>query len=106
MTWRVFYFDINRGKVGAFNIFDHGRFREDVIQNFKKYLTKEEFVDHVERDLFYYFWCKAEWEIWIDGWIGERSKSGVKVDVYNQVKLNWDVFTEYLWSQREEVLNG
>ena len=84
----------------------------------------DDFIKEVERDLKYYYWSKYEWEIVLTIWpprIEEEelerlkeerettTKEGQhlylqdvrlhvskKVDIYEQVKMNWDAFVEYL----------
>lgn len=66
MKWNVYYYSINQDEIKCFNIFDHGRFLEDVVKNLKKRYKKEEFKEKFRRDVMYYFWSKSEWELVID----------------------------------------
>jgi hypothetical protein len=129
MKWNVYIENINSNEIKVFNIFDHCSFREDVEKYFKKYKNKEEFAEHLKRSLTYYFWSKCEWEVVITGWIphitmeeldrlnSEREKTlkeynrepyrlyvnpelGIKIDVYNQVMNNWDIFLDYCWNSK------
>ena len=45
----------------------------------------------------YYFCAKAEWEIVISDWFGKQVEK--KIDVYDQVMLNWDRFIEWLYHE-------
>lgn len=45
----------------------------------------------------YYFWSKCEWEIIICPWVGKADD--IKIDVYDQLMLNWDKFVDYVWSE-------
>ena len=49
--------------------------------------------------LFYYFRSKCEWEVIVGAWVASDRVPGRKVDVYEQVMLNWDVFIRYVWHQ-------
>lgn len=100
MEWNVYYYDINKNQITTFNIFRHGRFREDVQDYLRTYATKTEFAERVERSLSYFFWCKSEYEILIRAWCGGSGKEEIKVDIYSQVMLNFDRFIDYLWSQK------
>lgn len=51
----------------------------------------------------YYFWSKCEWEIIISGWPPRDDFNDAKIDVYDQVKLNWDKFVDYTWDHRKEL---
>lgn len=131
MEWNVYYHDFNRRTIEKWNIFKHGRFAEDVKKNLKKCETKEEFTEMLRRNLFYYFGCKAEYEVVITSWVPHITTSelnrlnteyektlkeygrepyrlyinpdvGEKVDIYSQVVLNWNVFVDYVWSHKEK----
>ena len=132
LVWNVFVEDINARKIEIHNIFDHYRFMEDLVNIKKKYgedFTK--FSEEVRKSLKYYYWSKCEWEVVITSWppyINEKefirlnlerneriSKYGQfirtdanietskKIDVYDQVMMNWDVFIRYLWIKRELI---
>lgn len=129
LVWNAYYRDFNGKKIKTFNIFSHDRFREDVDEYFKKYKNKEEFAEHLRRSLFYYYGSKAEWEVVITSWVPhitidelnrlntEREKAlkeynrepyslyvnpdvGKKIDVYEQVMNNWDIFLDYVWNSK------
>ena len=128
--WTVYIRDLNnRDKIRTFNIFEHFGFREDTERYLKKYKNKEEFAEHLKRSLMYYFWAKFEWETVVTTFppyisvtelerlntereqtLKERNRepymlnvnlnSGEKIDVYNQVMNNWDVFLDYVWNSK------
>lgn len=130
LEYYVYYHNFNGKSVEKFNVFAHGRFLENVKKNLKKCETKEEFAEELRKDLAYYFWSKAEWEVVITPWVPhitmseldrlnkEREDSfknynrepyrlyvnpdvGKKIDVYEQVRLNWDLFVDYVWSHKK-----
>ena len=129
LEWNVFSHDFNKKEIETYNIFNHGRFLEDVKKNLKKCETKEEFAELLRRDLFCYFGSKYEWEIVITSWVphitveeldrlnAEREKTlkeynrepyrlyvnpdvGEKIDVYSQVLMNFQHVVNYLWSHK------
>jgi hypothetical protein len=51
----------------------------------------------------YYFWSKAEWEIIISSW-PNRDNDELKIDVFDQVMLNWEAFVDYCWSNKKKIL--
>lgn len=133
MEWNVYYDDFNRKKIEAFNIFEHGRFAEDVKKDLKKCETKEDFAEKLRINLFYFFCSKCEWEVVITSWPphitmseldrlnAEREENikkynrepyclyinpdvGEKIDVYSQVMMNWHIFLDYVWSYKEDNL--
>lgn len=127
MHWFVYASSMMSEGIKVHNIFNHTRFREDVVRALKKSETKEDFSEHLRRELFYYYGSKCEWEVIITDWPPrieveeldrlntERIEAkemfnrdphslcvnlgpAVKVDVYTQVRNNWDVFLDYVWS--------
>lgn len=100
MKWNVFYHDFNARKITTYNIFDHGSFYEDVQKALQECDTKEKFERKLKTNLRYYFWAKSEWEILISPWIGNDRDKKLKVDVYEQVMNNWEVFLDYVYGHR------
>lgn len=130
MTWNVYVRDSNYREIKVFNIFDHSSFRESVIKLKKKKFPKEVFEEMLKRELMYYFWSKYEYEVVVTSFppyidkkeldrlnseyeeyntkwghyplrIDVRPEIGIKIDIYNQVLLNWDVFVDYVWRTSE-----
>ena len=97
MVWNVYYHNINKNKIEIKNIFSHSDFSKGVKDLLWICKTKSRFEDNLKRELCYYFWCRSEYEIYIGGEIGN------KIDVYDQVMLNWEIFADYVWSFKEEV---
>lgn len=96
LKWFVYVDDINRGQIISFNILNHSYFLHSIEENFKKNKAdRQKFEEQLERDLRYCFWSKTEHEVVIS----DMLESGVKarVDVYDQVHLNWDIFVSYVF---------
>lgn len=80
------------------NIFEHSSFLKDVKMALKTINEKQDFADKVKSDLMYYFWCKSEHEIIISALSSSKNyNEEIKVDIYEQVMLNWEIFIDYLW---------
>lgn len=104
MKWNVYYYNINNDKIEVFNIFDHWRFSEDILKRLKKIKDKDAFAEGLKRDLMYYFWSKAEWELIIEitednrillsPWVGCRNPEEVKIDMTNDNSFDWKGFAE------------
>ena len=134
MEWNVFVEDWNRKEIKTFNIFQHGRFLEDVKKALKKLDNKEEFAEEIKKSLAWCYWSKCEWETVITSFPARITKEELhrlnkefksdtekyghephsmyisqtvrkKVDVYEQVRLNWGIFIDYLWSHKKEKKN-
>lgn len=98
MIWNVYRENFNSNEFEVFNIFNHTRFDADVNKALKKYDNKEEFAERIRGDLMYYFWSKSEYELILSPWLGSGRVKEKKIDIYNQVMLNWDKFVDYCWS--------
>ena len=99
LEWNVFVHDINKRQMKIFNVFNHGRYRQEIIEllNHRNDYTLEEFKEKVKSSTMYYYWCKYEWEIIIAPWVGDFDKESVKIDVYKQLEMNLDHYRKYLW---------
>ena len=105
MEWNVFYYNCNAKRIEIFNIFRHGGFSSYVKKHLVECKTKEEFAEALKRELLYYFWSKSEYEVIITSWVGgDREKDATKIDIFQQVMLNFEVFVDYVWNCRARVL--
>lgn len=106
-VWNVYRQDFNTRKITVFNIFENSRFEEEVKQLINiPSIDKEKFIEKLRSILFYYYASRCEYEVGITSWppcaIDEKTnepKIYEKIDIYQQVKLNWDAFVEYLWKR-------
>ena len=104
LIWNVYIEDYNSRCIETRNIFDHAGFRDDVKKEAKKCKDdRDSFEQAVKSNLMYYFWSKCEWEIILTGWVRREEFKEEKIDVYDQVMLNWGVFIDYLWENRRSL---
>ena len=104
LEWNVFYYDINRNKITTYNIFNHCGFNKYVEKALETSKTKEEFAETLRRELMYYFWSKAEWELVIEldednhifliPWCGCKDPEEIKIDVTNDTNFDWSGFVK------------
>lgn len=126
LKWNAYILDRNKQKIKSYNIFDHSRFMHDVESLIEEFglaynlgTSKKQFAEKIKRILLYYYGYKVEWEIGItepfptisnaelDRLNSETSfyryhprlEVDEKVDVYQQVMLNWEHFIDYLWER-------
>lgn len=99
LVWKAYYHSMSGHEIRPFNIFEHGRFREEVRKLLLKCTEKEAFAEELRRSLFYYYCSKCEWEVVIGPWCGDRGTKEIKVDVYMQVMNNWDIFVDHVWNE-------
>lgn len=122
LTWYVYKEDVNARVIEKFNIFKHSSFAKDVQELLDEYVDREidrkEFSEAVKRKAMYYFWSKSEYEVIITSWpvyitvdefnrIAKETEKvkyyiniapaiSDKVDIFDQLNLNWEAFIDYL----------
>ena len=100
MHWFVYVEDFNGRRIGGYDIGGHHSFAEDVRKAYRKHRTDfDAFSSTVGASLMYWFWSKCEWEVIVSAWPPTDRVPARKVDVFEQVMLNWDVFVRYVWHQ-------
>lgn len=106
LCWNVYYENWNAREIQIRNIFDHYSFVKDCAKDLRKLKDdKEAAEERIRRNLLYYFWSKCEHEVLITAWVNPRNEDiDRKVDIYEQVYINWHVFFEYLWEHRKDVM--
>lgn len=96
IKWNVWIWDFNHDSLEAYDVMprfvsEYNRLkpkdRPDTLEDTSKWLKSE---------ARYNFWAKCEYEMIIHGWPEQKNDS--KVDVYDQLKMNWDVFVEYFYN--------
>lgn len=127
MTYYVYW---NAGnQLQAYNVLNQG-FLTELKARVTEEMTLSEFSTTVERLLVYYYAHRAEYEIILTSWppackvveinrLSQEIKShqrkgrsdpirvtpnlekALKVSIYDQVKLNWEIFIKYLWEATE-----
>ena len=102
ISWTVYVDHINaNNRIAKHNVFDHAGFFEDCQKNYKKNKEdKELFFEQLRRDLFYWYGSKCEWEVVVTPLFSRCECDGMKIDVNQQVRLNWDQFCDYVWENR------
>lgn len=70
---------------------------------FKKCKSLDELIEYsiemrLDRLCMYYFWSKCEYEVIVSAW-PPREGSDRKIDIYTQLKENWDIFKELVFRE-------
>lgn len=99
MRWCVIVESISRGELYEMNVFDHSRFNANLQEFMKKKPSRNELSNELHRLCMYYFWSKCEWEIVVRSLFHENRDAcpEMKIDVYDQLKMNWEIFVDYVW---------
>lgn len=101
--WLVLDYNINTDQIEYFNILSHGGIIRDVYNATRKCHTIEEFEKELRFSVKCYFWGKCEWEILVSPLFPRSNTREFKVDVYDQVNANWDIFLNYVWNSRHII---
>ena len=101
LEWYVYLENVNERKIIRYNVFNHWGFSQDLKDIIKELRNKEELSEEVRRLASYYFWAKCEYEVLITSWIGRKNFKDEKVDVYDQLQLNWNAFIDYIWKNKK-----
>lgn len=97
LEWNVFVENFNKKEIEIYNVFSHYRLEEFLKKAKKDCTDNQQFAELLEREVRYLFWSKCEWEIILSDWPPSDKFNDKKVDVYQQLKLNWDRFVDYVW---------
>ena len=101
LQWKVWRYNVNARKIEEYNIFQHSSFLNDLIKLFQEQYSKEVFAEELKQKLRYYFWARCEFEVTVVGYPPSHKNVERKIDIYEQVMLNWDVFLDYVWKCKE-----
>lgn len=98
LEWNVWLHSVNAHKIMPWNIFHSGKFIKCLMQICEKYKKDPELdlAEEVRKALMYCFWAKSEYEVVIKQWVGAPVE--IKVDIYQQVMLNYSIFFAYIKS--------
>ena len=103
MRWNVYIHSFNKNEMEPYNIFNHSGFTYEVKQAIKKYKDKDTFIEKLKYEVMYYFWNKCQWEIIVSPWVGKKESCNEKIDVFDQIMMNWDIFADYVWENIKEL---
>ena len=100
LEWNVYIASFNGKVIEKYNVFEHQGFLNDCNEAWSSYKNDfQKFAESVKRSLSYYFWSKCEWEIILSCFPPYKKFKDEKIDVYDQVMMNWEIFINYVWDQ-------
>lgn len=107
LVWYVYHYSHTTKQIEMWNIFHSIKFGERIERLIKKKLEKETFAEKVKCELMYCFLTKYEYEITVCKYPRpETAAEDLRVDVYDQVMLNFDAFIDYLYAKVYGAKNG
>lgn len=70
---------------------------------YKKCKSLDELIEYsleerLDKMCMYYFWSKCEYEVIVSAW-PPRDGSEEKIDIYAQLRANWDIFKELVFRE-------
>ena len=90
-----------------YNIFNHGGFLKDLKKNVKENSeNRKEFDEQLKSIVLYYFWSKCEYETLISSLFAKDLTQSKKIDAYDQIMLNWNIFENYIWEHLTDIKNA
>ncbi len=99
LVWNVYHYSHITKQIESWNIFHNIKFCEGIERIIKKKYEKKVFAEEVRGELTYCFWTKYEYEITVCKYPRpETNKDDLRVDVFDQVMLNFDAFIDYLYA--------
>lgn len=98
LEWYVFIENPNAKKFEEYNCLKG--WEERIIEEYKKTKNKKEFLKRLDLILMSRYWSRCEYEMILVGWPNDEIKR--KIDIYEQIKLNWKHFSEYVWEWVKE----
>ena len=106
ICWNVYRESINNRKIDVYNVFEHSSFLYECAKALAKYKDdKKQAEKEIHSSLMYYFWSKCEFEILLYPFIDPKeSAEPIKIDVYEQVNNNWDIFFDYVWEHKKDII--
>lgn len=119
LSWNVYLEDFNRKEIVVYDIFK-GKYFEGIAKDIKERVSsKELFAEEFRLKLMHRFWSRSEYEVVITSWppyvhqeeierlanedvkyyrTNVNLSVGRKIDIYDQIMLNWQQFIDYVWN--------
>ena len=101
LEWYVYTYNSNSKQVEHYNVFFNSGFLRDIKELLRKKLLREDFSEGVRKSAMYYFWSRSEHEVMVSD-IFSGIKCQKKVDAYEQLRMNWEVFIDYILQKAGE----
>lgn len=102
LIWNAFYHDFNAKKIKEYNVLNDG-FVGEVVKRLPKKKSDvgyDIFKKELRSELMYRYWGKVEWEVVLSAFPPSTDgKEELKVDIYQQVMLNFDIFCDYAYDK-------
>ena len=127
LSWKVFWEDFNKREIVYYDIFKNGYWEEKAKELKKKHPNFGQWTTAFRIQLMSQYWSRSEYEVIITSWppyietkeldrlcqereerekvwgskilrINPRLTTTRKIDIFEQLDMNWEVFTNYVWN--------
>lgn len=105
MEWYTLNYDFNAKKIYNYNIFNNAKFIRGVDELLSNFITFDDFLEKLEREVKYCFWSKREYEISVGDAFEEDINKYTKIDVAYQILPNIKALAKYIIEFHNENLN-
>lgn len=96
-TWNVWNWSFNHDDLETYDVGYRFVLAVDQARPGELPTTLEELDGFLLSEARYCFWAKCEYEMIVTGW--PQQKNERKVDIYGQLRLNWDRFVSAFWDE-------
>lgn len=94
LVWNVYIYDFNEKKIKTYNIFYRNSIQEIISEVINGKSLKTAILTWAK----YNYWSKVEYEMLIGGMF-DTLGNFKKIDIYNQIEMNIDRITEYIYNK-------
>lgn len=104
--FNVLLYDFNTRQIEIYDVMPY--FRSAWKEEKKKPKTKKELKQWIKDESRYMFWARCQYEIMIGPWPYREStleKDLIKVDIHQQLMMNLDILTEFLYKEFGQPIN-
>lgn len=95
--FNVLVWDINGNKLIPYDVLPYFRNRYRELAKSKRPKTKEQWESFITSTGVSMYWSRCEWEILVSPW--PTNEGRVKIDVWAQIKNNFDLIVKLLMSE-------
>lgn len=106
MHWNVFIEDFNLRKIVYYDVLAGDWVREHLAKILERSKgDKQHFASELMKMMRWQYWSRCEYEIVLTCWPPVSTPDAFKdrkIDVFEQLWINWDQFVDYVWAHRAE----
>lgn len=95
-VWNVIRVNSNTKAVEPFNIFQNIPFCIGFFELCDG-MDRSEFEEELDLLIKWQFWARCQYEHLVLPWPTHESDQSTKIDVYTQLKFNWNAFSDFCW---------